>query len=37
MTRRKILYITHNGITDHIGQSQIAPYCMALVEGTDSQ
>jgi glycosyltransferase involved in cell wall biosynthesis len=28
----KILYITHNGITDHIGQSQIAPYCLGLAE-----
>lgn len=28
----QILYITHNGITDHIGQSQIAPYCMGLAE-----
>ncbi|MGH8572508.1 MAG: glycosyltransferase, partial [Gammaproteobacteria bacterium] len=28
----KILYLTHNGITDHIGQSQIAPYCMGLAE-----
>lgn len=27
-----VLYLTHNGITDHIGQSQIAPYCMALAE-----
>lgn len=27
-----ILYLTHNGITDHIGQSQIAPYCMGLAE-----
>jgi glycosyltransferase involved in cell wall biosynthesis len=25
-----VLYLTHNGITDHIGQSQIAPYCMGL-------
>ncbi|KQN22944.1 hypothetical protein ASE86_14295 [Sphingomonas sp. Leaf33] len=25
-----VLYLTHNGITDHIGQSQIAPYCLAL-------
>ena len=32
MNRRDILYVTHNGITDHIGQSQIAPYCMALAE-----
>ena len=30
--RRDILYVTHNGITDHIGQSQIAPYCLALAE-----
>lgn len=28
----EILYITHNGITDHIGQSQIAPYCLELAE-----
>jgi glycosyltransferase involved in cell wall biosynthesis len=28
----KILYITHNGITDHIGQSQIAPYALGLAE-----
>src|SRR3569833_793303 len=27
-----VLYLTHNGITDHIGQSQIAPYCMGLAE-----
>jgi glycosyltransferase involved in cell wall biosynthesis len=27
-----VLYLTHNGITDHIGQSQIAPYCMALAK-----
>lgn len=27
-----VLYLTHNGVTDHIGQSQIAPYCMALAE-----
>jgi len=27
-----VLYITHNGITDHIGQSQIAPYCIGLAE-----
>jgi glycosyltransferase involved in cell wall biosynthesis len=27
-----VLYLTHNGITDHIGQSQIAPYCMRLAE-----
>lgn len=27
-----VLYITHNGITDHIGQSQIAPYCLRLAE-----
>lgn len=26
----QVLYISHNGITDHIGQSQIAPYCLAL-------
>ena len=26
----KVLYLTHNGITDHIGQSQIAPYCLGL-------
>ena len=32
MTKREILYVTHNGITDHIGQSQIAPYCMKLAE-----
>jgi glycosyltransferase involved in cell wall biosynthesis len=27
-----VLYLTHNGITDHIGQSQIAPYCIGLAE-----
>jgi glycosyltransferase involved in cell wall biosynthesis len=27
-----ILYLTHNGITDHIGQSQIAPYCISLAK-----
>ncbi len=27
-----VLYLTHNGITDHIGQSQIAPYCIALAK-----
>ena len=27
-----VLYLTHNGITDHIGQSQIAPYCLRLAE-----
>lgn len=27
-----VLYITHNGITDHIGQSQIAPYCIFLAK-----
>lgn len=27
-----VLYITHNGITDHIGQSQIAPYNLGLAE-----
>src|SRR4051794_37953679 len=27
-----VLYLTHNGITDHIGQSQIAPYAMGLAE-----
>ena len=32
MSQRDILYVTHNGITDHIGQSQIAPYCLALAE-----
>ena len=32
INRRDILYVSHNGITDHIGQSQIAPYCMALAE-----
>ncbi|MGE5721898.1 MAG: glycosyltransferase [Sphingomonadales bacterium] len=26
----RVLYLTHNGITDHIGQSQIAPYCLGL-------
>lgn len=26
----QVLYITHNGITDHIGQSQVAPYCLEL-------
>jgi glycosyltransferase involved in cell wall biosynthesis len=31
-TQIDVLYITHNGITDHIGQSQIAPYCMALAK-----
>ena len=30
--RIDVLYLTHNGVTDHIGQSQIAPYCMALAE-----
>jgi len=25
-----VLYLTHNGITDHIGQSQIAPYNLGL-------
>lgn len=27
-----VLYLTHNGIADHIGQSQIAPYCLRLAE-----
>lgn len=27
-----VLYLTHNGITDHIGQSQIAPYNLGLAE-----
>ena len=27
-----VLYLTQNGITDHIGQSQIAPYCLRLAE-----
>jgi len=26
----KVLYVTHDGITDHIGQAQIAPYCVGL-------
>ena len=26
----KVLYISHDGITDHIGQSQIAPYLLGL-------
>ena len=26
----QILYITHDGITDHIGQSQIAPYLLGI-------
>jgi len=30
--RLDVLYITHNGIADHIGQSQIAPYCLRLAE-----
>ena len=25
-----VLYITHDGITDHIGQSQIAPYLLGI-------
>ena len=25
-----VLYITHDGVTDHIGRSQIAPYLLAL-------
>ena len=28
----KTLYITHNGIADHIGQSQIAPYLLGLAK-----
>ncbi|GAA4010271.1 glycosyltransferase [Sphingomonas humi] len=27
-----VLYLTHNGITDHIGQSQIAPYNLGLAK-----
>ena len=26
----KVLYISHDGITDHIGQSQIAPYLLGI-------
>lgn len=29
--RECVLYITHDGIADHIGQSQIAPYLVGLV------
>lgn len=32
MAELDVLYLTHNGITDHIGQSQIAPYCLRLAE-----
>lgn len=28
--RRDVLYLTHDGITDHIGRSQIAPYLLGL-------
>lgn len=30
--KHDILYITHDGITDHIGRSQIAPYLFGLAE-----
>ena len=26
----KVLYISHDGITDHIGKSQVAPYLLGL-------
>jgi glycosyltransferase involved in cell wall biosynthesis len=28
----KILYLSHNGVADHIGQSQIAPYLLGLAK-----
>lgn len=30
MNTAKVLYITYDGITDHIGQSQVAPYLLGL-------
>jgi glycosyltransferase involved in cell wall biosynthesis len=30
MSNTSVLYITYDGITDHIGQSQVAPYLMGL-------
>ena len=28
----KVLYISHDGITDHIGKSQVAPYLLGLAK-----
>ncbi len=30
MNAKRVLYITYDGITDHIGQSQVAPYLIGL-------
>lgn len=30
--KKKILYITQNGVTDHIGQSQVVPYLLGLAQ-----
>src|SRR5690349_17921496 len=30
MSTNSVLYITYDGITDHIGQSQVAPYLLGL-------
>ena len=33
---KPVLYITHDGVTDHIGRSQVAPYLMGLAEAGHS-